>query len=332
MQNDVGSTVRILSIDGGGIRGIIPALVLQRLEELTGQPTARMFDLLAGTSTGGIIALGLTVASPEGSTPKNSAGDLVSLYETRGEHIFSASGWHKLAALGNLLDEKYSSVGLQAELADCLGSTMLRDAIQRVMVTSYDIERRAPYFFKSYKAADDAARDHLMTDAALATSAAPTYFEPAELDQGQPNYRALVDGGVFANNPAMCAYAEARLLFPQAQNYLVVSLGTGQLTRPIKAADAEGWGLAGWARPLLDVVFDGVSDAVDYQLRQLCDNPDAAEQSYYRFQTELTEGSDDMDDATAENVRVLRLHGEQLIDDHEDELQALATQLNPSLA
>jgi hypothetical protein len=102
---------RVLSIDGGGIRGVIPAIVLKRLEELTGRPTSDMFDLLAGTSTGGIIALALTVPSSEGGGARYSAADLVELYESKGPDIFSASGWHKLAALGNLMDEKYGAQG-----------------------------------------------------------------------------------------------------------------------------------------------------------------------------------------------------------------------------
>ena len=125
----------------------------------------------------------------------------------------------------------------------------------------------------------------------------------------------------------MCAYVEARRLFPDARDYLVVSLGTGELTRPILPADAGGWGLAGWARPLLGVVFDGVADAVDYQLRRLCIDPEAGVESYYRFQTELAEGSDDMDDVTPGNVRILRLRAEQMVDRQESELQTLATKL-----
>jgi hypothetical protein len=327
MESEKTETARVLSIDGGGIRGIIPAIVLKRLEELTGRPTSDMFDLLAGTSTGGIITLALTVPSSKGGGPRYSAADLVELYESKGPDIFSASGWHKLAALGNLMDEKYGAQGLERVLGDYFGDTMLKDALTRVMVTSYDIERRAPYFFKSFKAAHDPDRDHLMADAARATSAAPTYFSPAELDQDRHNYRALVDGGVFVNNPAMCAYVEARRLFPDARDYLVVSLGTGELTRPILPADAGGWGLAGWARPLLGVVFDGVADAVDYQLRRLCIDPEAGVESYHRFQTELAEGSDDMDDVTPGNVRILRLRAEQMVDRQESELQTLATKL-----
>jgi patatin-like phospholipase/acyl hydrolase len=93
MESEKTETARVLSIDGGGIRGIIPAIVLKRLEELTGRPTSDMFDLLTGTSTGGIIALALTFPSSDGGGPRYSAADLVQLYESKGPDIFRASGW-----------------------------------------------------------------------------------------------------------------------------------------------------------------------------------------------------------------------------------------------
>ena len=321
--------VRILAIDGGGIRGIIPARVLQELEESTSRPIAELFDLIAGTSTGGILALGLAKPGSDGR-PHYSAADLVELYETQGERIFRRSAWHRLYAINNLADEKFESRGIEEVLEAYFGEAQLTDALTNLLVTSYDIERRAPYFFKSYRAKTDAARQTTMAAAARATSAAPTYFEPTCVDIADSNdYRALIDGGVFANNPAMCAYVEAKDLFPEAREHVVVSLGTGQLTRRIPIDEARGWGLAMWAQPLLGVVFDGVSDSVDYQVQTLC-RTESSVQRYHRFQVELTEGSDDMDDVSRTNLRVLRLHAERLISDSADELRGLCHQLSKS--
>ena len=119
-----------------------------------------------------------------------------------------------------------------------------------------------PYFFKSRKAREE-GEDFTLAEVARATSAAPTYFEPFELE-GQ----ALVDGGVFAANPAMCAVAEV-LRFQPAAEIALLSLGTGQRTRKRSFAEVHDWGLVEWAKPILDVVFDGASDAVDYQLRHV---------------------------------------------------------------
>jgi patatin-like phospholipase/acyl hydrolase len=318
--------VRILSIDGGGIRGIIPARILQEIEETTGKAVADLFDLIAGTSTGGILALGLTKPA-EGGRPQYCAADLVELYEAEGPRIFNRSTWHYLKALNNLADEKYDSSGIEEVLHEYFGETRLSDALTNLMVTSYDIERRAPYFFKSYRAADSRERDTPMADAARATSAAPTYFAPHRINiPGRNDYRALVDGGVFANNPTMCAYAEAKGLFPNATDYLVISIGTGELTRRIPIEEAEEWGLAMWAQPLLGVVFDGVSDTVDYQVRTMC-RTDTDIQPYHRLQVTLTEGNDDMDDTTTTNLRALRILAERFITDSGKDLQTISRQL-----
>lgn len=163
-----------------------------------------------------------------------------------------------------------------------------------------------------------------MWQAARATSAAPTYFEPAKLTfKNGKDYLALVDGGVYANNPAMCGYVEARKLWPAEKDVVVVSLGTGELTRSIPYDKAKNWGLAKWAQPLLGVVFDGVSDAVDYQLQDLCSDEDTRVSQYHRYQVVLTEGNDDMDDASRTNIRVLKLLAENLVDRRDADLEQL---------
>lgn len=314
-------TRKILSIDGGGIRGLIPAMVLERLEEMTGRPASRMFDLIGGTSTGGILALGLVTPDEEGA-PRYRAGELAELYRVEGEHIFSRSFWYWLRSAANLADAKYPEEGIERVLEKYFGSARLSEALTPVVVTSYEIERRSPWFFKSRKARDPRLRegyDFPMKKVARATSAAPTYFDPLRIDfEGGKDYYALVDGGVYANNPAMCAYAEARVMFPDDE-ILMVSLGTGKLTRRIPLAKARNWGLVGWAVPVLDVVFDGVGDTIDFQLRQLL-----SEDRYFRLQVPLAEGNDEMDDISPENLRALQLEAEELIRENGEKLEKLA--------
>lgn len=318
--------VKVLSIDGGGIRGIIPAMILEYIETTKGQRIAKLFDLIAGTSTGGILALGL-VKPDNDRAPAYSAAQLRDLYEKYGEEIFSRSVWHRVRAIGNAVEEKYPADGLERILKEYFGNAMLKDAVAKLVVTAYEIERRDPFFFKSSNAAKRPASDFAMWQVARATSAAPTYFEPAKLPSHDgKDYYALVDGGVFANNPAMCAYVEARTLYPDADEFLVVSLGTGQLTRRIPYDEAKGWGLLRWAQPILSVVFDGVSDTVDYQLQQLL-QPKNGVRRYYRFQSELREGNDDMDDASRTNIRVLKMLAETIIKDHSDDLDRLCDAL-----
>jgi uncharacterized protein len=306
----VAERVNVLSIDGGGIRGIVPALVLAEFERRTGKPAAELFDLIAGTSTGGILACAL--AKPEAL----SAERLVDLYEQEGPNIFDRSVWQRIHSVGGLIDEKYDDEGLEEALGRYLGDARLRDTVTDVLIPSYDTERRRPEFFKSAKAREDPSRDFALRAVARATSSAPTYFEPALIGD-----RPLIDGGVFAVNPGMCAVAEVLRYQPGAE-IVLISLGTGQLTRPFPYAKVKEWGLIEWARPLIDVVFDGASDVVDYQLTQLL-----GEQHFFRFQTELTSASDDLDNATEENLRALRLTGERLISERERDLDAALSAL-----
>jgi patatin-like phospholipase/acyl hydrolase len=319
---------RILSIDGGGIRGIIPALVLAELERRTGKPVAKLFDLVAGTSTGGILAVGLTMPGTK-RKPKYSADDLVSLYEENGDDIFHRSKWHQIRAIGNLAEEKYPSEGIERVLAERFGKALLSEVLTNVLVTAYDIELRQPHFFKSDRARKYPDRNFHLADIARATSAAPTYFEPAQIrSQAGDDPVALVDGGVYANNPAACALVEAICTYGAALSDMTfLSLGTGELTRPIMYEEAKGWGLAKWAQPILSVVFDGVSDTVDFQVKSLLDTESDEPNSYLRIQAPLHEGNDDMDDASRTNLKVLKLVAKDLLSEHGDELDALAERL-----
>ncbi|MGD0652565.1 MAG: hypothetical protein ABSA97_15735 [Verrucomicrobiia bacterium] len=141
-----------------------------------------------------------------------------------------------------------------------------------------------------------------------------------------PKFHAWIDGGVFANNPSLCAFAEAKKVFPEAQDYLVVSLGTGELTRLISYDDAKNWGVAGWALPILSVVFHGVSVTVDYQMKQILP-PDGSVPRYYRFEVRLDKGNDDMDDASNTNLHALVSLAEELIASQQQDLDSLCHQL-----
>src|SRR5215211_2712048 len=257
------AAMKVLAIDGGGIRGLIPALVLAEIERRTGRPTAELFDLIAGTSTGGILACGLTRPGSDGK-PMHSAEELAELYRTEGPKIFDRSLIKRITSVEGLLDERYDDKGLNRALATYLGDARLRDALTDVFITAYDIEDRFAFFFRSSRARTDDTYDFSMAEAARATSAAPSYFEPVEVtDAAGARTYPLVDGGVFAVNPAMCAYAE--VVGSGADISVIAALGTGAQTKAFEFDDVKGWGQLEWARPVLDIVFDGVADTVDFQ-------------------------------------------------------------------
>jgi patatin-like phospholipase/acyl hydrolase len=296
--------MRVLAIDGGGIRGIIPALVLSEVERRTGRQIFELFDLIAGTSTGGILACALCAPDPL------PAQQLVAIYEEEGPAIFDRSVWQRIRSAEGLLDEKYDAGALDRALDRFLSDKRLADTKPDLLIPAYNLGEPGPYFFKSRKARDE-GEDFALSVVARATSAAPTYFEPLPV-AGQ----VLVDGGVFAANPAMCALAEVLRSGP-LDDVRLLSLGTGERTRQRRFADVQDWGLVEWARPIIDVVFDGVSDAVNYQLMHAL-----GEERYWRLQVELTLASDDLDDASEENLRDLRTQAERLIEAESKKIDA----------
>jgi predicted acylesterase/phospholipase RssA len=334
----------LLAVDGGGIRGVIPARVLQEIEGHFDRPICELFDLVAGTSTGGIIALGLTKPREGTRTPEFSAADLLALYRDHGGHIFPRSLWRRAWTAGGLRGVKYSAEPLEELLRDRFGTTMLSQALVDVCIPSYDLSQPGSYFFKRSYAIDDTEPwDVPMTLVARATSAAPTYFDPARVGADH----ALVDGGVFANNPAVSGYADALdvvashpEIYADDVDIHVVSIGTGQPPQiadrggaiPVPWSHANGWGLVHWARPVLEVVFDGVAEAAEYQLRRLCRHENGSTPRYHRLQSRLPTASGALDDASPENIAALQGDAEQLIQDEQHTLRLVYAALADVLA
>jgi len=318
---------RLLAIDGGGIRGILPAMLLADLERRTNRPIIDLFDMIVGTSTGGLIALALACPG-EGGRPRHTARDVIRLYEVEGKRVFSRSVWHKIRAVGNLADGKYPSSGIEGVLEGYFGDRRLKDALCDVVVPAYEIERRFPFFFKVSNARAKQYYDYPMKQVIRAATAAPTYFEPARITIDGPNdYYALVDGALFAYNPGMCAYTEVLHRFPDHDSIMMVSLGTGELTRRLPYDEVKDWGAARWAQPTFSLMCDGICDVVDYQLQQLLPpTPDGMRQ-YYRFQARLDVGNDDLDDASNSNIRVLKLLAEDMLQANRATLRQLSEQL-----
>ncbi len=255
---------RILSLDGGGIRGLITAILLMRLEAERGlSGWLGRADLMAGTSTGGLIALSLAKG--------RSLEEILALYHDRAERIFDDSWLDNVKDLGTILGAQYRTDGLKHELRRLFGTSRLRDLRKRVLVTAFDLDnehpepgrrRWKPKLFHNFPGADS---DGAMRawQVGLYTCAAPTYF---------PTVDGYVDGGVFASNPSMCALAQsqdARIGRTAAlEGVTLLSLGTGSSLIYVKGAKHD-WGYAQWAQALLGVMFDGTIGIADYQCRQM---------------------------------------------------------------
>ncbi len=328
---------RILSIDGGGIRGVVPGQILVALEEklqkLDNNPKGKIadyFDMIAGTSTGGILACIYLSPEKAGSKkPRFSAKQAVDLYLERGDEIFDISFWHKIKSGGGVTDEKYEADELEEALKDYMGELKLSELIKPCLISSYDIKRRKAHFFTQHDAHTD-EHNFLVREVARATSAAPTYFEVARVKSLSNKTYPLIDGGVFVNNPTLCAYAEARKLKfdnsrqkPTAKNMVILSLGTGTTSKPYYYKKAKDWGMVQWIKPIIDIMMSGVAETVDYQLKQIYEAVGIPKQ-YLRISPELGNASPDMDDASMENLQALKEAGIQSAKKHDNDLTKLA--------
>lgn len=287
------SSRNILSIDGGGIKGVLPAAFLAAVEEATGKRIVDHFDLIVGTSTGGIIALGLGLGM--------SAKDVLSFYELEGPHIFAQGhingGWREMLAgwisgrmrgARQMVMPKYNAVALRQALERALGDKKLGDSTTRLVIPAFDRERREVHVFKT------SHHERFMVDwkecavnVALATAAAPTYLPGHRLDNGI----SLLDGGIWANNPVGAAVVEAiGVLGWPAQQLHVLSLGCSDAPMCIP----ENAGLLGLALKVADIFMVGQSSA-SVGTAKLLLGEDGGRKRFHRYQPTVPEGTFGLD-------------------------------------
>lgn len=309
--NEQPKQLKILSVDGGGIRGIIPGVFLSRIEELAGKPIAKGFDIMAGTSTGGILTMGLN-AGDETGVPLYTADKMVEVYTKHGSEIFQQNFCRKVQSLGGLASYKYNADGLNKITAELLGDLKLSDSITNTLVTAYEIEKDIPYFFKSALAKIDLNRDFYMRDVIRATSAAPVYFQPSQIMNLTGKTFTLIDGGVVLNNPTLAAAIYGKNLFPTIlpENYMVVSLGTGTTTRSIPYRDVKNAGGLKWIGKIIPLMMDGASHTVDYQMLHVLPDIEGMKR-YFRFQPIIPSDLSEMDNTNPENIKRLQMIAEK---------------------
>ncbi len=314
--------MRVLAIDGGGIRGLLPGVVLAELERLSGHPTHQLFDLIAGSSAGGLVACALAVPGDQDGA-RWTASEVTGLFEREGSRIFRRTLGRSLRTRFGFSRPRYSDAVLNEVLTDYCGSVRLRDATTGLMVCSYDVERRHPVRFNSWQAKEDPGYDRALWQVARSTIAAPTYFEPMRLTPpGKHAPGSLIDGGIVAHNPALLGAIEGATMRPQ-EPVTIVSLGTGALNKRLRWEEASSWGAVRWARPMIDMFFDASSSIVQEQLDRMLGERN------HRFQIPLTGCTEQMDDASPRNLAALRRNAELLIEQRHDDLSRLAQELLP---
>ena len=309
---------RVLSVDGGGIRGVIASTLLVELEDRLrsryGDDThiADFFDLFTGTSTGGIIIAGLLTPDKNGK-PLWRARDIQEVYVKEAKTIFTRSLAHRITSLGGMKDEKYDGRGLEKIVRYRFGTTFLSELLKPTLIPTYELSLRSLFFFRSYRGVKNSAYDFPLTDVTRATSAAPTYFEPMEVTARDGKKYHCIDGGVVLDNPTLSAFIEAKKLWHvDTTNTLVLSLGTGTHTAPLAFSDFKDRGLLPWVKPLITIMMEGSVSAVDYQMRTLFESNNSGD-NYLRIEPALIGVDGSMDCTDSENIqKLLKLTQEHL--------------------
>ncbi|XP_066352849.1 patatin-like protein 2 [Miscanthus floridulus] len=346
-----GNIVTVLSIDGGGVRGIIPGTILgfleEKLQEFDERPDARLadyFDVIAGTSTGGLVTAMLTAPNKDGR-PLFAARDINDFYLKHCPKIFPPnSSGGPLGLFKKLSGPKYDGKYLHSLVRELLGETRVSQALQNIVIPTFDIKLLQPTVFSKYDAINDVSKDALLSDVCISTSAAPTYlpghqFETKDKD-GKPRVFNLIDGGVAANNPTLLAMTDVSKqillgnqdFFPikpaDYGKFMVLSLGTGsaKMDEKFDAVQSSKWGLLGWLNnkdttPIIDSFSQASADLVDIHASVLFQALHS-ERQYLRIQDdELTGEMSSVDVSTVENLN-------RLVDVGKGLLKKLACKVN----
>lgn len=306
------SAPRALSMDGGGIRGVVTATWLERLEEQLGGPAAGHFDVVAGTSAGSLSALGVASGI--------SGAELRTLFEERGRDIFPGffvRTWDRFVRIPvhGLSAPKYSGERIEKVLKDCFGERRLGDALVRTLIPVYSMTEARALVLDSD---DPLHADIPMWQAARASTAAPSYFPGTQI-MAEGKFHVVMDGGIAINNPAIAA---SSLLRQESgcdwEDVTVVSLGTGEPPTIAGLQEVQEYGLLQWGTKLLKIMLEGPNDHVDYVCRRLHGD------RYHRVQVKVSFERYAIDDASAENISYLVKAARTEFDQVDRVAQALA--------
>jgi patatin-like phospholipase/acyl hydrolase len=256
---------RILSIDGGGLRGVVPLTILKTVEQLTGKPLWQSFDLIAGTSTGGLIAGAVTIPRDPANKDqgaKYSLEDILKIYLERGKEIFPS----RRTKLGEFIEKaddlirpKFGDEGIARVFSDMCGNSRLNDSLTDIMICTYDLSNNVPLFFKTRSSKLNPGQNILLYEACRATSAGPTYL---------PAFELVYPNGEFSKNH--CEYGHGdKDTDIDYDDVFVLSVGTGSYSGTITADQAKHKGQLFWANRISDVMMRGVNRTTDYEMKEM---------------------------------------------------------------
>ena len=300
---------KVVSIDGGGIRGIVPAIILQRVEEHLQDHLFNHVDLVAGTSTGGIVAGGIARGLP--------MHKVVEFYLEDGPEIFGEQSFIKKIRSGfGFFGGKFEADVLREKLVKRLGDVTLGDLYVDYLSTAYNLTEGKPRFFS--KSQEGKLK---LVDVITAGAAAPTYFDPHVIDG-----KEYIDGGVFCASPAMSAFAEIKTLHNvRAEEILMISVGCGNRLQGYSSA--QRWFKARWIKPLIDIMMGSDAGIAHHQLVQTYKSVNASG-NYYRINSKLPDYvNPDMAAASKKDLEGLVKYANELADKNSRKIKTIADKI-----
>lgn len=320
--------IKILSIDGGGVVGIVPATILAFIEKhlQNKKNLSECFDLMAGTSTGGLIVFMLSTPNAE-KKPRYTAEEVLNTYVKLAPQIFEQSFFQWLTSLDGWIDEKYSPDNFEEILKQYIGDTRLSETLTHVLIPAYDVLQNKTIYFTSDHARTGEEADFYVRDVARATAAAPTYFAPAHIrDLAKKRSYTVIDGGIAVQNPALAALLQAVKIFGKNQDFLLISLGAGDNYGDPEDKKITAGGKLQWAGKIVPLFMSASSDIVTSQIQAL--SVGDASRQYYRFQVILRGEGALLDNTDPENIKALQELGTNLVRRHQKELQQIIALLD----
>jgi patatin-like phospholipase/acyl hydrolase len=296
--------INILSITGGGIRGLLTLYVLKDLEDKLDKPLHTYFEYIAGTSTGGIIAIMLSCGY--------SVSHLIDLYETHGSSIFCKRpfrlGWFR---------PKYDDEYFNNILKDYLDGAETKT---NLIVPSYNYTKKSKRIFNSYDPKDDSVS---LFEVARSTSSAPSFFKPIKIEGDY-----YIDGGLVINNPSQLAYTEA-IKFINSRNTSykkvnVFSFGTGRLDTE-EMLKKNGGGKIFWAKASVDILLNEQAKTTDYFMSKMYKYQKGGK--YFNIEPVIEKSSSKLDDASASNMVDMKLDGEKSAELNSKNIRKIANTL-----
>ena len=285
--------INILSITGGGMRGLVTLYEMKALEDKLDRPLSEYFDYIGGTSTGGIIASMLAFGFDIQQT--------INFYEKHGPKIFEKKFFR-----WGLLRPKYDDRYFNKITRQTFKGLKISDSSVNLVVPAYDIDNFTKRIFKSY----DTREEVDMFDVIRSTASAQTYFKVHSFDGAN-----FIDGGMVINNPSQLLFIEAlyKIRNGEAKGINIVSFGTGRKDTDIKVSK-RGKGKLFWAKPTIDILLNEQARTTDYYLNRIVGTLGSG--SYFNIEPILNRSSKDIDDASKSNLAAMRLDGIESAEKH----------------